>query len=113
MLRMALNVSWESHTTNEVLYGSLPRISTKVRQQRMCLAGHCVRHPDEPASQLVLWQPTEGKRSRGKSATTYIDNLMADTGLDNIRDIETAMNNRDYWRQLVNDGMQRPAGRPN
>ena len=27
MLRCALNISWKSHTTNEVLYGSIPRLS--------------------------------------------------------------------------------------
>ena len=112
MLRMALNVSWQSHTTNNILYGDLPKVSTKVRQRRMRLAGHCARHPEEPASKLVLWQPTEGKRSRGKPATTFIDNLMADTGLNNIRDLEAAMKDREYWRQLVNEDMQRLDGQP-
>ena len=35
MLRMALNVSWKSHLTNEQLYGELPKVSTKVQQRRM------------------------------------------------------------------------------
>ena len=60
MLRMALNVSWRSHTNNNTLYRDLPKLSTKVRQRRMRLAGHCVRHQDEIASKIVLWQPTEG-----------------------------------------------------
>ena len=112
MLRMALNVSWKSHTSNESLYGNLPKVSQKVRERRMRLAGHCVRHPEEPASQLVLWQPTEGKRSRGKPATTYIDNLLADSGLDDIEHLDTAMRHREYWRRLVNEEMGRPRGRP-
>ena len=112
MLRMALNVSWKSHTSNESLYGNLPKVSQKVRERRMRLAGHCARHPEEPASQLVLWQPTEGKRSRGKPATTYIDNLLADSGLDDIEHLDTAMRHREYWRRLVNEEMGRPRGRP-
>ena len=31
MLRMALDVSWKSHTTNKILYGELPKVSEKVR----------------------------------------------------------------------------------
>ena len=46
MLRVALNVSWEDHITNVNLYGKLPRLSDKIRQRRMRLAGHCVRHPE-------------------------------------------------------------------
>ena len=35
MLRMAMNVSWKSHFTNEQLYQELPPVSTKVRQRRL------------------------------------------------------------------------------
>ena len=59
-----------------------------------------------------IMPPNEGERSRGKPPTTFIDKLMADTGLNNIRDLETAMKDRDYWRQLVNEDMQRLDGRP-
>ena len=54
MLRMALNVPWQSHTTNEQLYGDLPPVSLKVQQRRMNLAGHCLHHEEEIASKLVL-----------------------------------------------------------
>ena len=64
MLRMALNVSWKQHITNIQLYGELPPVSTKVQQRRMRLAGHCVRHGDEVANKLVLWQPTDGHANR-------------------------------------------------
>ena len=42
----------------------------------MKLAGHCVRHPEEEASKLVIWQPTIGQASIGRRAVTYIDTLM-------------------------------------
>ena len=67
LLRKALNVSWRQHLTNEKLYGDLPKVTTKIRQRRMRLAGHCVRHPEEMAHKLVLWEPTEGKKERAKS----------------------------------------------
>jgi len=46
MLRKALNISWRKHVTNELLYGDLPKISTKIRTRRLKLAGHCARHPE-------------------------------------------------------------------
>ena len=43
MLRMALNVSWKQHLTNEQLYRNLPLVSFKVRQRRLRLSGHCIK----------------------------------------------------------------------
>ena len=34
MLRVALNVFWQSHTSNEYLYGDLPRVGDKVAARR-------------------------------------------------------------------------------
>ena len=55
MLRKALNVSWKQHMTTKELYRELPPVSMKVKQRRLRLAGHCVRHNEEVASRLVLW----------------------------------------------------------
>ena len=66
MLRVALNVSWKQHIPNIQLYGELPPVSTKVQQRRMRPAWHCVRHDDEVANKLVLWQPTDGHANRGR-----------------------------------------------
>ena len=64
MLRMALDISWTQKLTNLQLYGELPPVSSKVAHRRMLIAGHCVRHPEEEASKLVLWQPKRGKRNK-------------------------------------------------
>ena len=47
MLHTALNVSWRDHIANEDLYGHLPKVSSKIRERRMMVAGHCVRHKEE------------------------------------------------------------------
>ena len=111
MLRMALNVSWKSHLTNDQVYKDLPRVSVKVQQRRMRLAGHCIRHSDEEANKLVLWQPTDGKPSRGRRRITYLDNLLEDTGMDNAPELRSIMENRECWRKCVKD-VGRPDGRP-
>ena len=103
MLRMVLNVSWEDHAKNVDLYGALPRVTDKIRARRMGLAGHCVRHPELVASNLILWEPKHGTRSRGRPATTYIDTLRRDTGLSNTGEIRALMINSDLWRAAIRD----------
>ena len=56
MLQKTQNMSWRHHMTNQELYGSLPRLTTIVRQRRLCLAGHVMRH-DEAANKVLLWKP--------------------------------------------------------
>ena len=101
MLRMALNVSWEDHVRNTDLYDHLPRVSDKIRERRMRLAGHCVRHPELTASELILWEPSHGNRNRGGPKTTYIGTLMRDTGLSSASEIRTLMEDRDEWRAAI------------
>ena len=66
MLRKALNVHWSSRTTNDEVYGELPRLDVKIAERRLRLAGHCYRHPELSTQKLILWEPTHGTRSRGR-----------------------------------------------
>ncbi len=83
MLRMAMNVSmtWREKVRYEALYGNLPRVTDTIRERRLRLAGHCVRHSELEVSDLVLWEPTQGKSSRGSQRLTYIDMLTPDSNL--------------------------------
>ena len=63
-----------------VLYGELPKLTDKIRERRLKLAGHCHRHPELVAHKLTLWDPQQGSRSRGGRKHTYIDTLIRDAG---------------------------------
>ena len=110
MLRSAQNVSWRDHITNKELYGSLPMLSIKVQERRMRLAGHCIRHIEEEASKLVLWQPRHGTTKRGRKKTTYVDTLLNDTGLEYVGEVRTVMMDRNSWRGMIH--MVRASARP-
>ncbi|XP_071480459.1 uncharacterized protein [Diadema antillarum] len=99
MLRIALNVSWSDYVRNDDLYGTLPKVSDKVRERRMRLAGHCVRHPELSANSLVLWEPKQGTAKRGRRKATLISVLKKDAGLESINDLRTVMLNREVWRR--------------
>jgi len=69
-----------------------PKVSEKVRQRRMRTAGHCLQ-----SSNLVLWEPTEGRRKRGIGAP------INDIGMDNVLELKTLILDRDGWRRRVHD----------
>ena len=96
MLRMALNVSWQSHTSNNSLYGKYPRISTIIRKRRLALAGHVSRH-NEAAGRVILWNP-DARRKVGRPRITLKNVLEDDTGLE-AKEILTAMLDRGSWKK--------------
>ena len=112
LLRTVFNVSWSEHLTNRELYGNLPKVTDKIRERRLKLAGHCVRHSEEVASNLVLWQPSQGKPNRGRKRKTYLDNLMSDTNMESVDDLRSLMKDRDLWRCLVNNCCSGSGWRP-
>ena len=111
MLRVAFNVSWKDKIKNVELYGGLPAVSSKVTCRRLKIAGHCIRHSDEEvAGNLVLWQPVQGNRKRGRRAANYVDTLLQDTDLCSIDELRTAMLDRASWRK--NAQIMRADARP-
>ena len=82
-------------------------MTDKIKARRLKLAGHCVRHgvkedadsaSVEVAGSFVLWEPTQGKRRVGGQHYTYVDQLMRDTGLKDVREIGSVMLECDDWR---------------
>ena len=61
LLKTVFNVSWSDHLTNRKFYDNLPKVTEKIRERRLKLAGNCVRHSEEVASNLFLWKPSHGK----------------------------------------------------
>ena len=101
MLHRDVNISWHQHLTNELLYGNLPKISAKIRERRLRLAGHCMRHPEEEASKVILWDPQRGKGRQGRRNKTFLDNLKEDTGLDRKDELRNIMKDRKTWKDFV------------
>ena len=95
MLQKTQNVSWCHHMTNQEQYGSLPRITTIVRQRRLRLAGHVMRH-DGVANNVLLWKPG-GPRRRGRPTTTLENITEKDMNLSGIN-LLTAMKDQNHWK---------------
>ena len=100
MLRAVINVTWRDKIRNNDLYGSVAKISDTIRERRLRFAGHSWRSHDEIIHDVLLWTPTHGRRSRGRPARTYLDQLMDDTS-QTKEDLPRLMEDRKAWRELV------------
>ena len=100
MFRTALNVSWQDHITNKILYGDTPLLNKGIQRQRLSFSGHCWRNKNELASEFVLWAPSHGQRKRGRLALVYPDILVRDTGCQH-KELPNAMSDKDNWRNHV------------
>ena len=84
MSRMVLGVSWKDKVSNDVFYRTLPKLSDKIRSRRLKLAGHCIRHPEHLADDLVTWEPEarRGEAKRGRHRQSYLSTLLRDVGIN-------------------------------
>ena len=105
LLTAVQNIHWSDHISNKNLYGSLPKLSEKLKQCRLRFAGYCYRHSVEAVSRLVLWTPTHGQHDWGRPAITYVDTLIWDTGLT-VNEMQTAVEDRDVWIAICSCQLQ-------
>ena len=108
MLRMALDIDWKLHITNKTVYGKLPRVTSKIQERRMKLAGHIQRHSDLIAHHVLLWEPKHGYRGRGRPKITFLDNIRRDTDLTDTGEIKRLMSDRQVWRKSINARTLKP-----
>ena len=99
MIRVVENISWKDFVNNNTLYGDLPKVTDTLRVKCLRFAGHIWRG-NEVAKDLLFCEPTQGSRSRGRPAITYVDQFLSDTGLSK-RDIQRAMENREMWKRVM------------
>ena len=100
MLRVVKGVTWRQHLTNDQLYGNLEKITDIIKEQRTMFSGHCWRSKEE-THKLLLWEPLNGNRPRGRPLKTYIDQIVEDTSIPK-ENLATAMEDRNYWKERVN-----------
>ena len=101
MLRKATNVKWWERRTNAEVYEELSLLGNKIAARRMKLAGHCHRHPELAASDLVLWQPNQTLRKRGRLKVDFVEVLRKDVGNLTTTELRTVIEDRTVWRKRV------------
>ena len=107
LLRLATDTSWKEKVTNVQLYKGLPKITDVIKERRLRLAGHCIRHNDEIAHNLILWTPKTGKRNRGRQPKTFVDILKNDCDCEEEDEIRSLMMDRAGWKKMSRSGRAR------
>ena len=60
------------------------------------MAGHCIRHPELLASDLVLWEAMHGRAQQGRPRQSYLPMLLKEVGTTNSKEeLRTPMRDRD------------------
>ena len=95
MLRM---FGWMENVNNETLYGDLSKLTSKIDVRLRSLAGHCLRHHKLPASQLVIWELSNGRMNPGRPPKTMIKTLLEDSGAALTTELRSLMLGQDVWR---------------
>ena len=98
LLMRVQNLNWKDHPTLADIYGDLPRISHTLMIRRLQFAGHCIRAPDQPVSDLVMWRLPYNKR--GRRPLTYSDVLVRDCDIP-LENLAAAMLDREHWKDVV------------
>ena len=84
-------------------YKGMPTITNIIATRRLIIAGHCIRHNEEAAHNLIFWEQNV-KRKQGRRAVTFVDNLKEDTDLEEIDEIRNVMMMRDVWKTIAKSG---------
>ena len=100
MLRAILNKSWRQHPIKQQLYGHLPPVTKTIKVWRTRHAGHCWRNWGELVSDVLRWNPSQGRAKAGRLTRTYIQQLCADTGC-RPEDLPKAIGGREGWKVRV------------
>ena len=70
MLRAVLGFTWRDRITNNDLYGILSKITAVLSVRRLRFIGHMWRRKEELVCQVLMWEPKQGTRKRGRPAIT-------------------------------------------
>ena len=100
LLRMVFNVHWKEHVTNEELYGTMMRVTDKIKERRMWFAGHNIKQAGTTLSKLIFWEATHGRSSRGQPALSYVEVLKSDDSVTDTEELTAYKKERAEWRAI-------------
>jgi hypothetical protein len=100
--RRVLRIPWTAKVTNVEVWERLQENSeflNSLKVRKLRYFGHIMRQESPSIENIVITGLVPGKRSRGKPATAWIDNISEWTGLRGVQLVQ-ATRNRVQWRVL-------------
>ena len=79
------------------IHKNIPPLSGKIKEHRLHLAGHCLRHPELPVNKVIVWEPTHSKCHSGRPTKTMLKTLIEDAGVNNKEELISCMQDRVFF----------------
>lgn len=98
-----MRVSWIKRRTNASILAELSikeKLSTSINKSILKYFGHIMRWGGDALERLIVQGVIEGKRPRGRSPSSYIDQIKRLTGSAIYECTHNAMD-RDLWRDTT------------
>ena len=102
--RRMLRLSWKDKVSNMMV---LQRVGTErhflknMKDRKLQYAGHVLRGSGGDAHLYILEGKVEGKRPRGRPKATWLDDIIAWTGLGNYGMIKRMAEKRCEWKTMI------------
>lgn len=91
-----MQLSWtERKTTESVLHeiNETRKILNTIKERKLNMIGHVLRHEKE-FMYIIIEGEINGIRDRGRSRTSYIENMVSDVGLTNYKELKRLAGDR-------------------
>ena len=102
-IRKLLRISWKQFLSNEEVYKiakTKHELLGNVKSRKLRFFGHVIRHTSESIESHVMIGHVEGKRSQGRPRISWLDNIIAWSGLEGV-DLIEAVHDRSRWSALT------------
>ena len=103
LYRQLLCIRWQEKRTNEsvlIELGTERTLLTEINQRRLRYIGHAIRSKYTNLMATALMGKIEGRRKKGRPATSMMDNIGALTGMS-LSQIIHGSQDRESWRAVV------------
>ena len=99
--RRMFKISWKDRVTNEEVLrrmGNNAEVVDIIKSRKLRYYGHIRRH--DSVQRDLLEGSVEGKRSRGRPITTWMDNIKEWTNIS-MREVVTVALDRNNWKMVI------------
>ncbi|CAG9118026.1 unnamed protein product [Plutella xylostella] len=105
-LRQILRVFWPDTISNEDLWKETRQepINKEILRRKWSWIGHCLRRPEGNIAKMALdWNPPQGRRRKGRPATTWRRSILSDLNAVGISwdEAKERAQDRNVWRRTV------------
>lgn len=102
--RRILKIPWTHFISNNAVLSQVHRereLLATIKKRKTAYLGHIMRNPKYKLLQTITKANIEGKPTRGRKETTWLNNIQEWTGIRDVRNLLSEARNRDAFAEIV------------